>query len=176
MTPQLPLIGPNVVRLTTKIGNNNGYRLTNLAPAVNGNDAVTLSQLQAVIAATGSSVAANTKIFNSTSASQTFSISVNTTLAIGSDLADREFVVNGFIPTTFRADVKQAPTGAALVVNIYSVTTSLVATLIGTLTIPDGSIFIVGSCATISGGTYLRLDITAVGTTYPGSSLTVTIS
>jgi hypothetical protein len=68
--------------------------------------------------------------------------------------------------------VKTAPSGADLIIKIYQSTV-----LWQTLTIADGT---VTSSATpvpgLSSGNYLRVDITQVGTTFPGSDLVVTIS
>lgn len=72
--------------------------------------------------------------------------------------------------TELDAYVKIAPDGADIIASLYAG-----ATLVGTVTIPDGATS--GSAAvtagTVNAGQLLTLDITQVGTTFPGSDLSV---
>lgn len=105
-----------------------------------------------------------------------YSTSVNGTLAIGSDLAPRAYFLTSFVPALIRADVKTAPVGASLVVAVYYTTSGGPGTLIGTLTVAAGAFFATTTSAVgVPLGTYLRVDITAVGTTLPGADMTVTM-
>lgn len=102
------------------------------------------------------------------------------TLAIGSNA--------GQVPAFFNAATKlsgatlavtQAPTGAALVVNIGL--TGSPETVLLTLTIPAGQTSVaagssvIAALATIPANTNIQVDITAVGTTFPGAGLTLNL-
>ena len=66
--------------------------------------------------------------------------------------------------------VKQPPTGAAINVNVQDA-----GTVLGTLIIPAGSTSatLTLTSGSVNAGDLLTIDITAVGTTFPGSDLTV---
>jgi len=104
-------------------------------------------------------------------------MSVAGTVAIGADLAPRIVSINA---TGLSALVKIAPSGAALTFDIsfYSGGTW---TVWLTLTIPNGSTAVTATAAqlaaapTVPTGSPLRLDITATGTVFPGSDLSVII-
>lgn len=101
---------------------------------------------------------------------------VNGTLAIGSDLALRVSVLEEMPVLAVRANCKQAPSGANLVLKIYTGTT-----LWMTLTIAAGTTAVDATAAEIAAvtklpaGTSIKLDITATGTTFPGSDLSVIV-
>ncbi len=101
---------------------------------------------------------------------------VNGTLAIGSDLAPRVPILDA---TTIRGvwvECKQAPIGAGVTVQVRTGETPWM-----TLTIPDGATVTqptateLAAAAEIPGGSSVRLDITAVGTTFPGADLSVSL-
>lgn len=83
---------------------------------------------------------------------------------------------NDFTAGSVKAYVKSAPVGADLTFSVYvgSATDPWM-----TLTIPAGSTSVaataaqIDAAATIPANTNVRLAITAVGTTYPGSDLSV---
>lgn len=105
-----------------------------------------------------------------------FYIDIAGTLAIGSDLGPVTRVIDQQTASSIRFDVKLAPLGADLTVEIY-----MNAALWYTGIIPDGQTFWVATAAEITAlgpmpaGEAIRIDITTCGTTFPGSSLTVRI-
>ena len=98
--------------------------------------------------------------------------SVNGTLGIGSDQAPHVFTSNPVVAVAVRFVVKTAPTGADLTFNLV-----LGGALWMTLTIPAGTTSVAATtgqivaAAPIPANTAIALDITAVGTTFPGSGL-----
>jgi len=103
-------------------------------------------------------------------------LDVQGTLAIGSDLCSRASLLQDAAARAVKAEVKHAPVGADLTAEIY-----LGTTLWMTLTIPAGSTTVMASQAqidtapVITAGTNVRVDLTAVGTTFPGGDLSVFI-
>ena len=103
-----------------------------------------------------------------------FTLPVSGVLGIQSDAAPAFYLNNDFTAGSVKAYVKSAPMGADLVFTIYAGTTAWT-----TLTIPAGTTSVVATAAqidattTIPANTNIRLAITAVGTTYPGSDLSV---
>lgn len=103
-------------------------------------------------------------------------LTIDGTLAIGSDLASRISLLDAARAVAVKAELKQAPTGAALTFKIL-----LGASDWMTLTIPAGSTSIsatapqIAAAAEVGAGLNIRLDITAVGTTYPGGGLSVSL-
>ena len=112
--------------------------------------------------------------------SSSVTLSIAGTLAIGSDLAPRIATNTLLTAISVQASVKNAPTGAALAVQIYYysgsawVTWLAISIAAGTTstTLSGGS---VSAAAQIPAGAYIRVDITGAGTTFPGSDLTVQI-
>lgn len=108
--------------------------------------------------------------------SSTVVLTVDGTLAIGSDLAPRISLPDDITTNGVRLQVKQAPTGAGLTVEIKQGTTLWI-----TLTIAAGQTSVVATeaqlqaAALIPASTNIRIDVTAVGTTFPGADLTVMI-
>jgi hypothetical protein len=113
------------------------------------------------------------------SSGRAYSLIVQGTLAIGSDMAPVLYVVDATTPTTLRADVPASgvPVGSPLVVSLsYSNTPGGTAIPVSTLTIPDGlTSSIATTSVSVPAGSFWRIDITSVGTTFPGANLTVTI-
>lgn len=75
--------------------------------------------------------------------------------------------------TTISAYAKVAPVGSALTFNVYNQTQSKI---IGTISLPAGSqsaITTSFSNASVNAGDILRLDCTAIGSTTPGSNVSV---
>jgi len=105
-----------------------------------------------------------------------FVLPVAGVLGIQSDAAPAFYLNNDFTPGAIKAYVKSAPVGADLTFSLYVGTSS---TPWITLTITAGSKSIVATSdqidvlAPIPANTNIRLAITAVGTTYPGTDLTV---
>jgi hypothetical protein len=100
-------------------------------------------------------------------------ISIPGTLAIGSNLGPAAFyTATVALQNGVTCMVKQAPVGANLVIQVYAGTT-----LLFTVTIAAGST--VGSATgtpSIGPETPVIINLTAVGTTFPGSDLTVALS
>jgi hypothetical protein len=103
-------------------------------------------------------------------------IGIDGTLAIGSDQGPRAFFNGATTLKAVRAEVKNAPIGAALTINI-----SAGATLLMTLVMADGTSSIsattgqISAAAQVPANTDVTIDITGVGTTFPGSDLTVSL-
>jgi hypothetical protein len=103
-----------------------------------------------------------------------FSLPVSGTLGIQADAAPALYLNDDFTAGAVKAYVKSAPVGADLLFTIYAGADAWM-----TLTIPAGSTSIAATAAQIDGAatipanTNVRLAITSVGTTYPGSDLTV---
>ncbi len=101
---------------------------------------------------------------------------VDGALAIGSDLAPRISLLVTAAANAVKAEVKQAPVGADLTVEIRQG-----AALWMTLTIPAGQTYAsstvtqINEAADLVAGENLSIDLTAVGTTFPGAALSVTI-
>lgn len=105
-----------------------------------------------------------------------YSLEVVGTLAIGSDLAPKTYVVADFTPTVLRVDLKQAPVGANLVAELSYYTTPGAPTLVATFTVGPGQLSNTQTTAVaVPLGAFWEVDITAVGTTFPGAGATVTV-
>lgn len=110
------------------------------------------------------------------SASNATTLTVNWTLAIGTNLANLIYPTTTLYPTGVQMVVKQCPVGAVLTVQLYSGTS-----LWMTLTIADGATTVsatpeqLADSGGITANQNLTLNITSVGTTFPGSDLSVFI-
>jgi hypothetical protein len=94
------------------------------------------------------------------------------TLAIGSDLGPIAAMPTTSTPANITVQLKQAPAGAALVVVVY-----VNGVVYATITVPAGATSAsVATSTQIMAGQLIRVDVTAVGTTYPGSDMTVFIN
>jgi hypothetical protein len=112
----------------------------------------------------------------STPAAETYSLSVKGTLAIASDQAPKTYVVDDVTPSTLRVDVKLAPVGANLVVALSYYTVAGSPTLVATFTVGPGLLSNTQTTTVaVPAGAFWEVDITSVGTTFPGSDLTVTV-
>jgi hypothetical protein len=105
-----------------------------------------------------------------------FMLPVAGVLGIQSDAAPAFYLNGDMTPGAIKAYVKSAPVGADLTFSLYVGTSS---TPYITLTIANGSKSVVATSdvidalAPIPANTNVRLAITSVGTTYPGTDLTV---
>lgn len=103
-------------------------------------------------------------------------LTVDGNLAIASDLAPRYRPNSDVKATAVRVEVKTAPVGADLTVEIY-----LDTTLWMTLVLPAGDTVVnatagqINSAVIIEAGKNIRVDLTTVGTTTPGEDLAVSI-
>jgi hypothetical protein len=99
----------------------------------------------------------------------TVSLFVNGALAIESDAAPNPYLASIAAPSRLSAHVKQAPTGAALTFTINAGGGDWKPVIIGagatSATVPNPG--------SIAANTPVRVNITAVGTTYPGSDLAI---
>ena len=97
-------------------------------------------------------------------------------MGIQSDAAPAFYLNNDFSAGSVKAYVKSGPVGTDLTVSIYVGSAS---DPWMTLTISNGSTSVVATAAqidaaaTIPANTNVRLAITSVGTTYPGTDLSV---
>jgi hypothetical protein len=106
----------------------------------------------------------------------TYSLEVEGTLGIASDQAPKTYVVADFTPSMLRVDLKQAPVGANLVVTLSYYPTPGAPTLVATFTVGSGLLFATATSAVaVPLGAFWEVDILGVGTTFPGSGLTVTV-
>jgi hypothetical protein len=167
-----------VSQLITKTPNLHGRQSKNAGAATDPNDLVTLVQVQSMVAnATGTNTT-NLARQSSISGSlvRVFTLQKFGTLAIQSDCVGHLFILENQTASIARADVETAPTGASFICKVYQNST-----LWATFTITAAGTSVVLSSGTVAGlaqltaGNYLRLDITQVGATIPGSNLTVTI-
>jgi hypothetical protein len=162
--------------LVSKVGNLHGRQFKNGGAATDPNDFVTLSQLQKAtsILTTVKSVQSSPNLTGS--AARVFSLSKAGTLAIQSNCCPHLFILTNQKATIVRADLQTAPTAASFICKVYQNST-----LWATLTITATNSTVSLSAGTVAGllqltkGNFLRLDITQVGSTIPGSDLTVTI-
>lgn len=153
--------------------------MKNLGDATDPQDAVSLSQLNSAIAGVQSS----TTIINNNgtavapaSSNPVYRLSLNGTVGIASDVCPREFILLTATPTVARVDLKNAPTGASAVFKIYQNSTLwLTLTMTATNTSIVATAAQLSAAGAITAGNYWRVDITSVGTTFPGSFMTVTI-
>ena len=103
-----------------------------------------------------------------------FTLQVDGTLAIQSNAAPAFYLNTPFVPGAVKVYLKTAPTGAALTINLNAGGTTWM-----TLTIPAGSTTVtatatqIAAAGMITANTDVTLDITTVGTTFPGSDLSV---
>ena len=103
-------------------------------------------------------------------------MSVEGTLAIGSDLAPRVSLHKEAAAVAVRAEVKQAPVGADLVIKIYTDATLFMAlTMAAGTTIIEATQAELAAAPAIPEGAHIKLDITSTGTTFPGADLSVII-
>ena len=100
-------------------------------------------------------------------------VSIPGTLAIGSDLGPSAFYTTSTTVKSVTAIVKTAPTGASLVMTIQQG-----ATVLFTCTIPAASTSCTASSGaqTVPANTRVVVNITAVGTTFPGADLTLQLN
>lgn len=100
-------------------------------------------------------------------------LSVPGTLAIGSNLGPAAFYIVSTQVHSATIMVKTAPTGANLVFQIQQGSTTLF-----TCTIPAASYSctVTGSAQTVPATTQIVINITSVGTTFPGADATVQIN
>ncbi len=152
-----------VDRLVTKDQDLHGRRTRNTSDAILDTDYVNLRQLKAVaVAVKNSQINAET--------------SIGRTISIAADISARTQIVTGGRISSLRVDLKVAPTGADVVIEVYQS-----ASLLVTLTLLDGTTSITATAtqlaaiAAITVPNYWRLDIQQVGSTYPGSDLVATI-
>lgn len=155
-------------KLVTKDIDLHGRRTRNAADALLNQDYVTLNQLTSALA----NIKAQTNVISVGGGGRVYSLFRDGILGIQSDCCQRSFILAALTPTTVRCDVKDAPTGADLIIEIFQS-----ATLWATVTITDGTVTgMVAPPGGLSSGNYFRVDITQVGTTYPGGFLTVTVA
>lgn len=166
-----------VNRLTTKLVNFHGRRITNAGRSQNANDYVIRQELDeiksTVSGGKGSSNDSTSISETSSSTTRAYSLSVGGILGVKTDAASIIYIPSNGNATIVRADVKNAPIGGSLIVNILQN-----AIVWATFTIAANSksvVVPVGSLGGVISGNFWRLDILSVGGTFGGSDLTVTI-
>ena len=112
---------------------------------------------------------------------QTLMLTVDGTLAIGSDQAPRTVLNTGLTLTGARFDVKIAPTGADIIIEIAAGATPGTAYTVLLIHIPAAANSYVAtsgdiaSAAAVVAGTPIYLNLQSVGSTVPGAGLTATL-
>lgn len=154
-----------------------GGRATNCGPSQAPTDYIIRSELDKAIQGLTKSVTSSGNPTPSPSTSSaTYILDVLGILYIQSSVTPRRYITVSKIPTLIRFDVIGAPTGHSLNLQIYQN-----AILYASASIPDGlTTYTLTSVELAAAGilnlsSYIRLDITAVGSTYRGDNLTVTI-
>lgn len=155
-----------------------GGRIKNASPSQDLSDYIIKKELNDAIAALQSSISTSTSTTPSSTSGATYILDVLGILYIQSSITPRRYITLTKIPSLIRFDVPvgEEPTGHSLDIILYQNTTAYF-----TGSIADGASSKVLSSAELytagilTKGNYLRLDVTAVGTTYKGSNLVVTI-
>jgi len=164
--------------------NGSGLAAVNIADPNDKQDAVTLGYLQKQlndIQNTQNTATTNNNSTTTTSTSSSnsiiYSLSLLVPLAIGSDLCPKQYILQSMTPIFLQAVVKQPPIGGALQISLYYGSFDMSTTsLVGSFNIVAGSYFSTISPSTsVIKGNYWRVDITSVGSTFPGAGLTITI-
>lgn len=175
--PSQALRNAQVDRATSQVQDLHGRQIKNGGTATDPQDLVTLSQVQALVAAAKASKVENAVAQAATaSGNQVYGLNLTGTLAIQSDCCPRRFITQTQAVALVQVELKTAPTGHTVVVAIYQNST-----LWMTLTIAISTTSIAATSAQlaaaspITAGNYWRVDLTAVGTTIPGADLAITI-
>jgi hypothetical protein len=173
------LLNQKTNQLTTKVLDFHGRQIKNAGNAVDQQDYVTLAQLQAAVVQTkNSAVAAAGQSVASSSSERVYSLQLEGTIAIASDVCPRTFILENQTASTVRIDLKSAPTGgsAGVTVKIYQNTVLWITLVIAVSgTTKSATAAQIAALTGLVAGNYLRVDITTVGTTFRGGSLSVTI-
>lgn len=161
----------------SKVSNLRGRQIKNGGDGTDPTDLVTLRQLQSVVAGVAKRVpVAASPGTSSGSTNIPYLLNLTGTLAIQSDCCPRRFITQTQQVQLVQIELKIAPTGHSLVVKIYQNST-----LWMTLTVAIAGTSIAATSAQLAAatpitqGNFWRVDLTAVGTTIPGSDLAVTI-
>ena len=164
------LINTIVDGLKVKLIDFHQRRITNAADAVNDQDYVTLTQLKQVATAVAKSKNA------AAVSGRAYSLSLSGTIGIASDICPRVQIVSNGSVVGVNISLKIGPTGDNFTVAIYQglVLWMTLSILDGTTSIDATSSQVAGAVALVN-GSYWRVDITNVGSTFPGSNITVTI-
>jgi len=173
------LLNQKTNQLTTKVLDFHGRQIKNAGNGVDQQDYVTLAQLNAAITTTASSAIASTvSSAPSSGVERVYTLQLEGTVAIASDVCPRTFILDNQTASVVRIDVKSAPTGgtSGLTVKIYQNTTLWLTLVIAvTTTTESATAAQIAALTGLVAGNYLRVDITTVGTTFRGGSLSVTI-
>ncbi len=163
--------------LTTEVVDFKGRQIKNAGAAVDDSDYVILSQLNSAIKGVSNVTKPSAVTPTAGTVSNTYILEVLGTLAIGTNLGGKRVITSSGKPSLIRFDLDEAATGHTVNVQIYQGNT-----LYLSVSIPDGSSLYQLSSTGLSGagsltsGNYLRLDVTAVGSTIRGKNLYCTIT
>lgn len=168
-----------VNRDSTQNQNLHGRRITGAGASQSPNDYVTRRELDSAIIKPTPGIPGRPISSSSSSSSQVYNLIKNGILAIQSDVVPNLILVGGGQPSYVNVTLKNAPVGSVFTVNIY--TSTSLSTPWMTLTVLANTTSIQATNAQLLAAlsftsyTYLKIDIIAVGSTYPGSDLLVTI-
>jgi hypothetical protein len=111
----------------------------------------------------------------SSAGSNQLSMVIAGTLAIGSNLGPAAFFTAATTVTVATAMVKTAPVGGSLVIQVYS--NSSPPTLLYTITITAGNFLgVAAGTVVVPANTQVVVNITGVGSTFPGADLAVQLN
>ena len=170
------LTDSRVNTLYTKVIDQKGRQTKNAADATDQQDYVTLSQVNGMLNGLGKSSGNSSAAPSPQTASSSYILEVLGNLAIGTNLAGKRVVTSSGVPSLVRVDLDSAATGHTIDIQIYQNTTlwlsfSIPVSVV-TFSVPASKVTAAGS---LTSGNYLRLDITARGSTNPGKNLYCTI-
>lgn len=160
--------------LSTEVIDFHGRQIKNAGDGVDDLDYVTVRQLNKAISGVSSSTI-STPAGTGTGVA-TYVLEVLGNLAIEVNAAGKRVVTSSGKPSMIRFDLDDAPTGHTLDVDLYLDTVLYLSS-----SIPAGSVkYLVpstalGGAGSLVVGSFLRLDITAVGSTNTGRNLYCTI-
>lgn len=153
-------------------------RIKNASPSQDLYDYIIKKELNDAISDVLSSIGTSISTNPSTTSGATYILDVLGILYIQSNVTPKRYITVTKVPTLVRFDVPvgEEPTGHTLDFSIYQ---NGILYYSGSIADGDSTKVLSNSELTTAGvltkGNYLRLDLTAVGSTYKGSNLVVTI-
>lgn len=168
-----------VDRLVVRDQDFHGRRITNASPSKDSYDYVVRKELDDALASFSPAASENTSTSTAT-VQRIYSIAKEGILAIQNDALPRLYIIEDktlAVGLSFvNVRVSTAPTGASLTVIIkQNTTTWMTLTIAAAATSIDATNAQLVAAMPFVFGNYIRVDITAVGSTVPGSDLIVTI-
>lgn len=168
-----------VNRDSTQNQNLHGRRITGAGASQGPNDYVTRKELDNAVVKVIPGIPSRPIGSFSSSNGQVYNLIKSGILAIQSDVAPNLILAEGGQPSYVNVTLKNAPVGSVFTVNIYtstSLTTPwMTLTILANTTSIQATNTQLVAALPFTSYTYLRVDVIAVGSIYPGSDLLVTI-